>query len=404
MALGAALRRAALLLAAALPGGAGAAAQGVTVTWRELSHPVDALPPELPEAARSAILAWSGWAGAHGYRLSLDREGRVLLVTSGENERWRRQMRLVEDTCLFFDRTLPLPPKPAAPATTTPGPAGGAPDVLPEDPEAGPAPWEEGGRPQAPASSAPAVTTWGTESLQPDVQTIVFLVVRTESDYATVIDLLVREHPYLEEWSGKARALTGFALQVPLAGATIELAEGMEEWDPDNEVVHRIAQLLLLRRYGQQPHWLVRGWSWHAELELLKAIFCFPDRAEFVWATEHTGWAKTLRERFRERAGTPLAMKEFADWPRGTFDAERSRVAWGVVRFLLQQKPGALPELLVRQRDVRDRENRVDLGEGKWERRLDYEVGLETQARLLVEVAGPSVFADLVAFFLGDKG
>lgn len=405
MALRTALSRAGVLLAAflGLGAGAGAAAQGAAVTWKEATCTSDALPAELPAAARSAIEAWSAWAVAHGYRMSLDREGRVLLVTSTENDRWRRQMRLVDDACLFFDRNLPLPPetKTEQPAPETTG--GRAPEAVPEDPEAGPAPWETLGKPESKKTSSPTVTVRGTETLEPDVQTVVFLVIRTEADYAAAIDLLVRDHPYLAEWSQKARGLTGFALQMPLAGAYIELAEGQEEWDPDNEVVHRVAQLLLLRRYGQQPHWLVRGWSWHAELEIRKGIFCFPDRAEFVWATEHTGWDKELRARFAERTGTPLAIEEFAEWPRGTFDAERARVAWGVVRFLLQKHPGALPELLVRLRDVRDRENRVDLGGGKWERRLDYEVTLETQVRLMTEVVSESVFKDLVAFFLGEK-
>ena len=403
-------RLATLALSACALAGAPAASGGAKVTWKQASFPAAQPPAELPDAARSALEAWRGWAGERGYELHLDPEGRVLLATLEGHPRWRHQLQLVARTVELFEAALPLPPEAAAapgqPAEPTrPSDGGAAPEdlPLPEDPESGPAPWELDGAPAPRTSSvqAPtAPTTWGAETLVPDTQTIVFLVLRTPADYASAVALLAREHPYLADWAESAGEATGFALQLPLAGSYVELAAGQEEWSPDNEVVHRIAQLLLLRRYGQQPHWLVRGWAWHAELELLGGIYCFPDRDEFVWATEHTGWADMVRARFEDRAGEPVAIEDFAAWPRGVWDAERARASWAAVRFLLRERPGDLPRILVRFRDVRDRENRVDAGGGTWQRRLDYEIALDAQAAILREVAGPSLFEDMMRAFL----
>ena len=67
----------------------------------------------------------------------------------------------------------------------------------------------------------------------------------------------------------------------------MENPAGMEEWDIENELVHRLAHLLLLRRFGQQPFWLTMGFSWYVEKEMRGAIYCYPYRSGFVWASEH---------------------------------------------------------------------------------------------------------------------
>ncbi len=387
--------------------GAGPAGEQV-VHWRDREYEVNKLPARIPAAAREAVAAWRRWAGEAEYGLHLTHDGTVLVVGPVDPDDVKDQLELVERVRKKVDEEVPAPDRSAAPPATA-GLGGEAGDALPEDP-GGPLPEDPGGPlPEDPGVdlgtttvAAPGPSVYGAEALEPDTATAVLFIVRNESQYGDLVDALVERHAYLDEWAADTRENPGFVLGYPLTAAYVVQAAGQEEFDPKNELVNRTARLLLLRRFGELPNWVVHGWAWHVEIALRKSVYVFPYRNEFVFVTEHTDWDKDLRNRFRER-DRPLRMDEFASWRRGAYSDSHARVAWGVIEFLARHHQDALSPFLERLRVVRDRESRIDKGDGTWVRDRDYEVPMATQESLLKELVGPDVLERLVEFFIeGD--
>jgi hypothetical protein len=373
-----------------------------TVRWGKKDYTVDALPAELGPGPAAAVGVWADWVLAHDYRMDLDPEGRVLLISSKKNGKLKRQLQLVASTSKRFDELFPAPPR--LPQTA----AGG--DEAPRS-------WQEGGDeiPEDPGGlpgfggedSGPAVQShsyeWGAGTWPVDTETCILFVARDEDDYADILDRLGELQEYLRPWLATAKRFTGFVLESPLVGAYIENAAGMEEWDPDNEVVNRVTQLLFVRRFSQQPYWLVLGVAWQLEFELRKGIYCYPYRDEFVWATEHTGWSSVLRDRFKDRKSEPLRTEEFSHWRRGSYDDAHAKLSFGLVDFLVRFYPDRLTGFAEELRLFRDRDNRVELGNGSWARKPDYELPDAELTRLLEVHFGPLVLTDASEFFRKGK-
>ena len=400
-----------ILLFLLAPLGAIHAAGGdVLVRWNEEDYRSIDLPQELPAAARSAIDAWAEWADKRAYRIDVSRDGRVVLVSHLRNAQFTRQMELIESTITLFDAKLPAPAERAEVGAPLPGEPGyeaepetPAPDdPLPDDPEEEPNPWgdladELGGDHIAKAWKDS--WNWGAGMAPPDTETIVFFIVKKPAEYKSILRQLAKTAPYLKEWAVEAEESGGFALQEPLAGAYQELGEGREEWSPEGELVNRVASLLLLRRFGQQPYWFTMGWSWIAELEITGAIYCFPYRDEFVWATEHSGWEGILRSKFRGRERPVVSLHEFANWKRGSYDDNYAKLSWGVVHFLLEKRAATLPAFLEELRAFRDKDNRVRLSETDWERDRFYTIPLDALDRLARPHLGDTWLHDASEFF-----
>lgn len=387
----------ALLVSAPFPS---AVAGEAEVRWKGRAHDVARLPLAFPAEARAALELWGPWAAEHGYRMDLTDDGRVLLVTDHGDGRVERELELVARAAELFDRTLPAPPR-AAPETAAAAPADAP---LPEDP--GPLPED----PEVPVSAprrtvaGPAPpTAWGTAVFEPDAHTATILVTRNERDFSALLDDLAERRPYLADWAADARRFPGFVLADPLAGAYAEAAAGQEEWSADNELVSRVARLLLLRRFGQQPNWVVQGWAWYTETSLLGTVYCFPWRDEFVFVTEHADWDRDLERRYEDREDA-LAPREFMAWKRGVYESGPARVSWGVVSFLAAHRAEAFPLYLEDLRLLRDAGNRVEQGDGTWVRDPDFVLPAEDQARLLRERAGEGVFEELVRYFQDMDG
>jgi hypothetical protein len=385
----------------------------VVVRWRGEDYRSIELPVEMSEAARSAIDVWSEWGEKRSYRMDLSRDGRVLLVSPLRNSQNERQMGLVERVIELFDDKLPAPAERAVIGAPLPGEPG-APAVeeepsedepLPDDPEEEPNPWGDLSDELTGDGSRGAWTkswAWGAGTVPPDTETIVFFVVRKQMEYRSILSRLAEMAPYLEEWVIDAAVTGGFTLQEPLTGAYVELTDGREEWSPAGELVNRIAGLLLLRRFGQQPYWFTMGWSWTAELEIRGGIYCFPYRDEFVFATEHSGWKGVLGSQFQSRKRPTLVLDEFASWRRGTYLDACARLSWGTVNYLLHRHPDELPDILEALRVLRDKENRVRVSETDWERDRFYTIPLETLDRILREHLGPTYLRDAADFFRED--
>lgn len=344
--------------------------EGAALTWRGRKLGVAALPAELPGDARVAIESFAGWAAEHGYRLDLDDSGRALLVSAKDSSKYLKR---IEAVLALTDRVFDGP-KTASPA---------------------PAPVTE---PETPAAPAPAA--WGAGSRLPGTGTFVLAVVRTPKDHAPLLARLAELSPYLTGWASSATPVPGFALEEPLAGAVVLGLPANKEWNADNELVHRAAELAFHRRFGRQPYWLVQGFAWHAELELCRGIYCFPYREGFVWATEHTGWRARFAKLWRDQSAPSLAS--LATLRRGQFEPNAALNAWAALTYLSDRHGVALALALHELHALWDQQSRRDLGGGSWERVPTYELPLAEQQRVLESRLAPELGPSILAWASKD--
>lgn len=365
--------------------------KGALVHWKGERYALDALPASLEKGARAALLEWGPWAAEHALRLDLEERQRVLLASPEDGARHARWLELEARTLALFDELLPAPARrPSEPPPAPPEPKA-RPGELPEDPEEGPA--GAGLARGAPRPPAAPVATGVAEQPWPAL----LFVLPDEEAQGALLDALAARHEYLASWLPKARAELGFVLEEPLAGAFVLEAEGLEEWNPEAELVHRLTQLLLQRRFGRQPFWLEHGLAWLVEERLCGGMWCFPYRAEFVWATEHTGWSDELRRRVEKQRG-PLKLESFAAWKRGTYEDGPARLSYGLMRYLVQEHSAALPAFLDALHGFRDRAARIVHEDGSWQKIPDYEIPLADLERLLTDAFGKDVLTKAAAW------
>lgn len=399
-----------LLLVAALAARPGDA----PIHWGERLVDLAALPADLPPAAGAALRAWHPWAVGHAYRLDLDRDGRLLVVTRAANERAPAFLELAHKVVERFDRELPAPevrlaakgPELARPKPAPPKPAAGD-KPLPEDPEdpEGGHPWTLAPpQPAQETTSAPVVTTWGAQGQPLDTQTMVLFVLFDEDDFQSLLKELARGFPFLERWAREAHVQQGFVLGEPLTAAYLENPSGVEEWNPENELVNRMARLCLERRFGMLPNWFVQGYAWHQEIAELGGVYVFPWRDEFVYATEHTGWDDLVRNRFLKTRPKPA---DFLGWKRGKYRDPEAKASWGMCEYLLAKERAKLPALLDQLRVFAEEHGRIEettAERATWRRDTDYEIPLAEQQKLLTQALGADYLERAALYFRKDLG
>ena len=390
----------AALLAVKVPG------ESAPVRWGERALKIDELPAELAPAARAALEAWHPRGTRHAYRLDLDPAARVLLVSRAANDRAPKLLELAGRVVERFDRELPAPPTRLEAKSPTlvakpkeePKPAAGA-KPLPEDPEdpEGAHPWKLAPPKPTPVTVAtPVVKTWGSQGQPLDTQTVVLFVLFDQDDFESLLAELRERFAYLEPWTQEAKALAGFVLGDPLCAAYLENPEGVEEWNPDNELVSRVARSCLLRRYGELPNWFVQGYAWHMEIALMGGVYVFPWRDEFVWATEHTAWPKEVEKRFMNAS---LKAGDFLGWRRGKYVDDQAKASFGASEYLVAKEQPRLPLLLDRLRVYREEHGRIHDDPSSWRRDVEYEIPVPAQHALLTEVLGDGYLDRATIFF-----
>lgn len=343
------------------------------LTWRGEQHELAVLPEELSDGARAAVETWGAWAVERGYRLDLNEDGRVLLVHDMKKRVLANRRKRIAETTRLVDELLPAPVRA-----------------------------DEAAQPTRPPKAATGGDAWTWEDDGPplDTETAVLLQVKSQSDYASVVDKAAQGNEYLAGWVDGAKTLPGFLLERPLCAAWSEDAPGQEEWNIENELVHRLAQLLLLRRFGQMPFWLSMGVAWHVESEIQDGIYCFPYRDGFVWASEHGDWDRDLKQAFKKTKS--LGFDELASWKRGSYEPDKARTAWGAVAFLARHRPHALGPILEDLRLLRDEKGIVHHG-NSWERIPGFEVSAEDQLAVFRTHAGDDFLDELLRFFQKGK-
>lgn len=352
------------LVLVALAAGAGVAApREVDVLWRGDAFASDELPADLSEGAVRSIASWTEFARDHGYRMLLAADEHSLLLVSVRHKRVKDEARLIEETSRRVRELIPVPARETA--------------------ERAPGEWRDD-----------AVLC---------AETAVVVRLRDPEDYVAVLQEVGAANKYLgQPWIDASQHTNGFILQRPLCSAFLERASGVDEWDVDNELVHRLSQLLVLRDFGQQPFWLTMGMAWNLEYDLREGIYCFPYRDGFVWASEHGSWLPSLRNGHRKRE--ELAMEDLSSWYRGSYDDERARRAWGAVRFLAEHRPTALPKILEDLRLLRDDQGIEHRADGSWSRRTDWTAGAADQLEIFRRHAGDDFLEELLRYFqLGKR-
>lgn len=314
---------------------------GSSVTWKGKKIDLAAPPADFPGDAKQAADALVGWADAHGYKLDLDKSGRALVLSTTNGSKWTKQ---AEGVLALVDEL-------------------------------------EGTKLSEPTVTQEPAAKWGTSERKLDTGTFVLVVVKKPEDHGTLLARLAEITPYLASWAKSSTPAPGFALGEPLVGAVVLGLPENKEWNAENEFVHRAAELALQRKYGRQPYWLLQGFAWHAEMELRRGIYCFPYRAGFVWAVEHTGWRARAAALWRGKS--EAALSEVATLKRGMFDDAGALNAWGAAKFLAEKHGAGFAQALVELNGLWESGSRKDLGGGSWERISDYEVPVAEQERVL---------------------
>lgn len=351
--------------------------------WKGKAVDPAALPEGLTPEVAAAAAPWQAWAERRGYHLWVNDAGDCILLAEERNSSVAESLALATATIAAMDRILPpraggdvaAAPKPKAPSTGT----------SLEDFEL-----------------PPAGVQGPSEVPRRPHQVPVLFAARNPAHYKEGLGLLVEGNAWLTAWAREIGAESyGLALPEPLIGAWLIEAPENEEWDPRNELVHRLAQLLLMDRAGNLPYWMMVGTAWNIELEVRGGIYCFPYRAGFVGIGEHGGWAPVLRARFGDPAAGEVDAAALCALERGLYVDKHAATAWGGMRFLIAEHRTALPGLLA-DLDLAWRQGALEVAaDGSWRSRPLWEWPLSTQADLLGRHLGREFWKRLGEDFRG---
>ncbi len=376
----------ALLAAALAPTLAQGGQASAQVLFQGKQHVASALPEHFPRLAAEAVAIWAPWAGENSFRIEVAADGKALLLVHGKRSATTLEWSKLETLTALAGKRLPYTPGPATPSPAS-APTAPAPDEE-EDLE----PWDDD-----PAEKAKGRAPNGpVEMPRFDLRAAVFIECRDERDLEKLMPYLERKNPQLSSWiKESAGQLTGFALQDPLVAAWLVTGEGLEEYNPLNEFVHRAMELDVLNRFGQQPYWLRHGLAWFAELEVCGSVYCFPYRDEFVGVGEHGGW-KPQFQALAEAADDGFVMANIAMLRRGKYSDNAAAMAWGTAKHLLEAHGQALANAMLELDQVWRKEGiQTDASTGKWRTIEGYEVPPERQQTILEAQLGKDFLANL---------
>lgn len=322
------------------------------------------LPEGLAPGVATAIDACAVWSKNLGYSLTLDPSGRVLLVCKRVGKRLKKELDLVESVL-------------------------GRVDVWVPEPVAFPKEWQTQGNTQ----------TWGwLGDPRAEVIPIVYIL-SGELQQEALLESLADTAPALESMVDGASKLSGFTLPVPLVTAYLESATILQEYSPENELVHRLTHMLLIQRAGRIPQWLVSGLAWEAEWNLGRGIWCFPWRDEFVFNVEHVAWQRLARDHAMAEGPTKnLAVETLFALGRKRFVRADAILAFGCGAFLAREHPKVIRKFMEELSLDRARGVYHDLGDSSWELDWGYETSIDRQLEILQELVGDDVLNELTAY------
>lgn len=388
------------VLATGVPAAAAPLAGGdeVEVQWGKKSYTLDELPEDWGPGVVATVEEWVPWAVAQGFSATLAADERVLFLGNERGGSVRKRLKVVESAAEEFDELLPV---------SNPGDEeeegglfGGG-DFIPEDPEdeVGSSPF--GATAPAEATSEKKVDVWDQgRDFVPDAFPAVLVVTADVDSYGLLLDRMVAREPELREWGIKCKAQTGFVCEGPVVGALQAEPEEVKDYEVDNEVANRVGRLLLRRRYGDLPYWLVQGFGWEVERATEREIAAFPFRAEPE--DEDKNWEQALQVKFKERKDRALSLADFAHWPRDSYHGPYARISWALVAQLLAD-PVAFDAYCHDLRREWDKKNRSYTEGGRWRRLRTYQTQIELQGSLLEEHFGRETWQEVTDAILAKS-
>ncbi len=291
--------------------------------------------------------SWTAWAEAHGAHVEKVVDGRLLFVAPTKKSSVHESLELLKQTISTFDDLF------------------GAPD---------------GAQPTATLLDLP-----------------------TSDAFDAAMDEIARLNPWSQGWSkGMSSHPTDFVLEQPAVAGLAFFAGAHEQWDPANELVHRAARLLLIQRFGHEPHWLATGLAWTIEQRVRGTLYCFPGREGFVSVNDHAGWGTELATIYKSKK-LELSYAELAALAPNAWSPAAAARAWGGARFLAEEHAALLGELCADFAARWETDSRDTKPDGSWTRKPNFEVALDAQLEILEKHTSKDVLKQMVEAFRDPK-
>lgn len=332
-------------------------------------------PPGLSAEAAAALAHIERWKCEREYTVSACADDRVLYVSALDGKVRAARVDEIERVHAAFEALLPAPERKVDPNAAKP--------------------------------------EWGALH-EPERGALLLVEVADASDYAALVDALklsladMPQYARLGSWLEPQRDQPGFVCAETLIAAWQSAPPDIEEdtvWRSQNELAHRLAHLLLYRRFGELPHWLRTASAWHFEQLATGTIHCFPGRTGFVAVDgDHDGWQDALANEFKGRKKDPLRFDEFGGWKAGRWAEEDAARAWGTFEYLATKEPKKLSALCEALRLHRVEHSIVTHADGSWELVPGYLVSVADQRALFEKHLGADFLGKTSAFFVDWKG
>jgi hypothetical protein len=310
------------------------------------------------------LRAWGAWCQEHGYQAVLDEQGRALLVTSAERNDLDKLVEKARKAGELVDAIAPLPER---------------------DPD-----------------ETFLVPEWGLGQHVPERDTAAVALVETQSELDSLLALLETLKPFLAGQLPARQTVPAFHSGEGSTGALLSAPKDVEigtVWRVHNEVVNRLARLLLHRRFGELPYWLEMGLAWHVEQSVMGDLYSFPGRDEFVSVHDHEGWKNELKREFKKRRKEPLRLDELTGWTSRRWNGHSAALAWGFARFLTEQPPQSVSAILEALRlDMKENGVKVE-PDGSWQVVVGYATPVEAQHRILAAQLGDDYLERVSDYF-----
>lgn len=334
------------------------------LTWRGRARSLAEAAGELGAAVLEELRSWHEWCAAQGYQALLDDDGRALVIASSERRDFEQLAARALEAAALVEALAPAPPR---------------------DPE-----------------ETFLVPEWGVGQHVPERDTATVVLVEEEDDFTSLLELLESMKPFLAGHLPRRAAVPAFHSGAASTGALLSAPRDVEigtVWRAHNEVVNRLARLLLHRRFGDLPYWIELGLAWHVEQTVMGDLYSFPGRDEFVSVHDHDGWKNDLKREFRKRRKEPLRLDEVAGWSAQRWNPHSAAIAWGFARFLAEQPPETVSAILEDLRlDVKEHGVEVH-PDGSWQMVPGYATPPQRQHEILAQHLGADYLERVSEYF-----
>ena len=346
----------------------------IALSWNGKNYKTDKLPEGIPKGTLEALEYFSPWAKEMSYVAQLSESGSFVMFTHKKKFSSRDWSKAIAPALELINEFAPLPDRGSSGAET--------------------------GQSE-PETNGEFSVTWG-EVHDLEHYAANFFDVKNSEHMASLLEYIGKREEKPADWAKSYSNLPGLILHRPLAGIIVGTAPGVEEWDPLNESINRIARMMLVRRFRTIPYWMSVGIAWNVEFDVRGNIFCFPHRDRFVGVAEHGGWRDDLKVQFKKKSGPKLDVGQLANWRIGTYDPIQAARAWGTVSYINKAKPGALGQIIEDLRLITDEKGRMTRADGTWERIPNFSPSAEDQLEVMERHLGKSFLEDVTSYF--NKG